>query len=170
MLVWPKFKKSHKLFPTEKIMFKNGRQKDSIPDFLLFARRRPVEGFLWCHRGKSRCGPELWSGPVAARPSEAALQHISHPYVSLEVSKLVWSLSHFSHTDSHTTRSKASQTHINGTTQVTSATSNHQFQFFCQHRLSHFKSTRDNFLKLTFCFNPKGKEVVSTHFSRAQSA
>lgn len=79
-------------------------------------------------------------------------------------------LFYFSHTESHTTRSKASQTHINGTTQVTSATSNHQFQpqkFPCQHRLFHFKSTRDNFLKRTFCFNPKGKEVVSTHFQQS---
>lgn len=50
-------------------------QKVLLPGCLPFAKRRLAEGFLWCHRGMSRCDPELWSGPVAAPPSEGALQH-----------------------------------------------------------------------------------------------
>lgn len=63
----------------------------AIPDFLLFARRRPVEGFLWCHRGKSRCDPALWSGHVGEQPSEAALNTQKTWHVSPQVFELVWS-------------------------------------------------------------------------------
>lgn len=43
------------------------------PGCLLFARRLQAEGFPWCHRGRLRSDPELWSGPVAGRRSEEEL-------------------------------------------------------------------------------------------------